>query len=263
MLELLDIPQNIEELYRNYKKECERIFEIIKEKGEFLKLPFQKDLFDEAKEKEEAIFFIEEGFYKLYLGRKQARFYSNSDFIFFDRFDKNIRLFSEFGSSVYKFNAKEIEKVLEEKKEMRNFYRLQGIDNKINIFLSLFKSKEEKKAKLKFREYKEGDIILKEGDAPDNIYELMSGDAVAISQGMEIGRIEAGEIFGEISFLTESARTATIKAIRKCNVLIIDRCTFMEMIKEKPGFVISVAKNLAKRIKDLNQEVVKTKWGRT
>ncbi len=82
-----------------------------------------------------------------------------------------------------------------------------------------------------YEDYQDGQIIFEEGSHGDWIYMIESG-AVEISRivGGEkavIAILEAGEVFGEIAFLSSVPRTATARAVGETTVGLIDR-TFLD-----------------------------------
>jgi CRP-like cAMP-binding protein len=75
--------------------------------------------------------------------------------------------------------------------------------------------------------YKDGEIILKEGNAGDWIYVILSG-SVAISKKIgdktyDLGLLGRDDVFGEFSYFGDVERTATARAVGDATVSIIDR----------------------------------------
>ena len=73
------------------------------------------------------------------------------------------------------------------------------------------------------------DVLINEGDPSNSIYVLKSGeleilkyDPVSKSHQV-IGHVEAGELFGEMSFLDNLPRSATVRATTVCEVHILNR----------------------------------------
>ena len=62
-------------------------------------------------------------------------------------------------------------------------------------------------------EFEAGHIVFLEGDDSQDLYILISGQVDVIKGTKKITEIyEAGALFGEMSFLLEAGRTATVKA---------------------------------------------------
>ena len=63
-----------------------------------------------------------------------------------------------------------------------------------------------------WREYDEGDEIIREGEMDDRFYVIVDGDVAVQSGRRETGTIGAGQGFGETSYVRGARRTATIVA---------------------------------------------------
>ena len=77
-----------------------------------------------------------------------------------------------------------------------------------------------------------GSPVVREGDAGDRFYVLLSGLA-AVSQSSLGGRrvLRAGEYFGEVALAMDVPRTATVTAMTPCVVASCDRATFDELLR--------------------------------
>jgi len=63
-----------------------------------------------------------------------------------------------------------------------------------------------------WQDYALGDEIVKEGEMDDRFYVIVSGVASVMRGGRVLGTLEAGECFGETSYVRGAKRLATIKA---------------------------------------------------
>ena len=109
------------------------------------------------------------------------------------------------------------------------------------------------KPALEMKSFEPGEIIIKEDDNSDEIFEMMDGTASVVVNNVKVGSIEEGDIFGELSFLIEGKRTASVVAEKACTVNLIKRADFVELIKYRPQLIYNIARSLAKRILSLNQ----------
>lgn len=64
----------------------------------------------------------------------------------------------------------------------------------------------------KAREYAAGDTLAAEGQSGVGFFVIESGEATVCVHGEEVGRLKAGDYFGEIALIDEGARTATVTA---------------------------------------------------
>jgi CRP/FNR family transcriptional regulator, cyclic AMP receptor protein len=67
-------------------------------------------------------------------------------------------------------------------------------------------------ASMKERTFAAGDTVTAEGSSGVGFFVIESGNAVVTIGGEERRRLGAGDYFGEVALLNESARTATITA---------------------------------------------------
>ncbi|MEM9517557.1 MAG: cyclic nucleotide-binding domain-containing protein, partial [Actinomycetota bacterium] len=80
--------------------------------------------------------------------------------------------------------------------------------------------------------------LAREGDAADEVFVLLSGDLVAERRSdhgsVQVGRIERGEIVGEITVIAGGRRTATLRATSPSEVLVVARAHFERWLQEHP-----------------------------
>ncbi|MFH1076040.1 MAG: TIGR02266 family protein [Pseudomonadota bacterium] len=78
--------------------------------------------------------------------------------------------------------------------------------------------------------YSDGEVVIKEGGSGDWIYKVLSGEVEIFRMiGDRILRVDVigrGEIFGEISFLTNTKRSASARAVGDVCLGIVDRDFF-------------------------------------
>jgi CRP-like cAMP-binding protein len=63
-----------------------------------------------------------------------------------------------------------------------------------------------------WQEYASDDEIVKEGEIDDRFYVIVEGVVVVERHGRSVGALEAGECFGETSFVRGAKRQATIRS---------------------------------------------------
>ncbi len=103
---------------------------------------------------------------------------------------------------------------------------------------------------------KKGDVIIEEGDTDDALYVILSGTVSISKQQERIVRIERGECFGEMAYLSHRPRTATVTAATDCILLKISSAVLdrfpdsMQLL-----FIKSCAMTLANRLAYTNEIV--------
>lgn len=111
------------------------------------------------------------------------------------------------------------------------------------------------RASLGFATFKPGETIILEGTEPGTVYSIVEGHAEVFVKGMKVGEVLEDEIFGALSLLTNSPRTATVVADRRCLVMVVPRHQFETLIRHHPRICLSLMENMARQIVSLNTQV--------
>lgn len=254
MLSIRDVPDNVEAIYQRYKELSRDMYARIFKKMSAKRLPVNVDLFEFIAQGQ--IVYVIEGYFKLGHERKVVRLFSEGDFVIFDGARDGFELRSEFASEVAYLPRKTLIGMLSDKKVAEAWLSLQQCSTALSLALASSYMEDDVQAEFQFKNYAVGEEITREGEAPDAIYELISGEAVVLADGVEVGRIHSGEIFGEIGFLTDSARSATVQAAGNCFVRVVNKDDFFKLIESNPNLIISIAKTLARRVVELNGRLV-------
>lgn len=98
-----------------------------------------------------------------------------------------------------------------------------------------------------------GDIIFREGESSDFLYYISSGQYSVFHKARHVGMLKAGDIFmGEMSFLLNNRRSATVRTEVPGKLIRISRRDFVSVIKEYPHYGIFLSKLLARKLARAN-----------
>ncbi len=91
------------------------------------------------------------------------------------------------------------------------------------------------------REYRPGEIIIREGEAGDNLYVVESGLVTVIknferANPVALGYRSPGTVLGEIALFKGTSRSATVMAIEPTVVRVIEGSRFWELLETTPDF---------------------------
>ncbi|MFT3926879.1 MAG: mechanosensitive ion channel family protein [Myxococcales bacterium] len=96
-----------------------------------------------------------------------------------------------------------------------------------------------------------GATITQEGAVAHHLYMILSGDisvrAGGLEENREVGRLKAGDIFGEMALLTGERRSASLIALTDVNCYRLDAKVFRALLEKRPDLAERVAQVLADR----------------
>lgn len=115
-------------------------------------------------------------------------------------------------------------------------------------------------AKAGITEYKEDEIILKQGDPDKSLYKILSGQvAVYINYEKDdeylVGIQSFPSCFGEMTILSGQPSFYTVVALTDAKILCVPEENFEGFIQSNPANAISIMKTMAKNISLLNMNI--------
>ncbi|MFO0661493.1 MAG: mechanosensitive ion channel family protein [Polyangiaceae bacterium] len=108
--------------------------------------------------------------------------------------------------------------------------------------------------------YASGEQIVRQGDAGQELYIVQTGE-VSVSVGREggssaeVARLGHDSCFGEMSLMTGEPRIATVTAISECELVVVDRVAFHDILANAPGVAEKLTEVLAERQLALEERV--------
>jgi CRP-like cAMP-binding protein len=99
------------------------------------------------------------------------------------------------------------------------------------------------------RTYVPGETITEEGEAGRTFVVIESGDATVTVHGQEVGKLGAGEAFGEMALIDKSARSATVKADSEVHGYQLPVWSFRPLVESHPEMAWALLEALAQRVR--------------
>jgi small-conductance mechanosensitive channel/CRP-like cAMP-binding protein len=103
----------------------------------------------------------------------------------------------------------------------------------------------------RWQEFAPGEAVVREGDASRALFVIARGGAVVQRGGQEIARVGAGEVFGEMAFLSGEPRTATVRADSALAVVEVDSQALGALLFHQNELAVELADRMAVRQQEL------------
>jgi len=102
---------------------------------------------------------------------------------------------------------------------------------------------------------KKGDLVFQQGELSDHIFYITSGQYGVYHEGVPVGLLTPADVFmGEMSFLMNNMRTATVICENPGRLVKIPRRSFVNTLRQYPQYGIFLAKLMARKLTQGNQE---------
>jgi CRP-like cAMP-binding protein len=103
-----------------------------------------------------------------------------------------------------------------------------------------------------------GETLFRKGDAGSQLYGILSGALKVTATGTDgkdvlFTLMGPGEVLGEIALLDAQARSATVSAVEKTELLSLNRRELIPFLERHPRVAIELAAVLAARVRRLSE----------
>jgi CRP-like cAMP-binding protein len=105
------------------------------------------------------------------------------------------------------------------------------------------------------RRYDAGEKIFLEDDPGDCMFVVIEGKVNIVTYGSVLENVSLHGIFGEMALIDSAPRSAAAIAVEPTEVAIINKDTFLNLVREKPSFSLYVMHQLASRIRRMNKSL--------
>ena len=90
------------------------------------------------------------------------------------------------------------------------------------------------------KKYNRGDIIIQEGDIGQEFFILFKGKVAVLKGAVEVAQLNPGSNFGEMGLVDNAPRSASIKALDTCYLMVVERAKFFELMKKEPKISVKL-----------------------
>lgn len=103
--------------------------------------------------------------------------------------------------------------------------------------------------------FEPGRTLTREGSRGYEFFVIIDGKATVTRGDTEVATLGPGDFFGELALLDREPRTATVTVDSPMDALVIDSREFRSLLEEAPELTYSVLAGLAKRFRELDDQV--------
>lgn len=102
------------------------------------------------------------------------------------------------------------------------------------------------------RSFVAGEVIFDEGEIGQTVYFLLKGEVLICRQGLpdtgHLARLNSGEFFGELGLLDGSVRSAQARAITDCQLLVLFRADFDNLMDSHLRIAHKIGRQLLRHL---------------
>lgn len=107
-----------------------------------------------------------------------------------------------------------------------------------------------------FQRVASGEVLIRQGDEPDQVFVIIDGHAEAFVDGHKVGDIPKDEIFGAMAVFTGEKRNASVITSEASTVMLIPKDQFLSLTQSNPKIAHSLIESMARRIDLLNEQII-------
>ncbi len=154
--------------------------------------------------------------------------------------------------------------------ELGNQAQVDNIVRKVQIMKSIpmFKHFDYKEMNMtleiiKTKDLEAGDTIIEEGSSGEDMFIILDGKVQVEKGGVKMAKLGSGAYFGEMSLIDKVKRSATIKTVTSCKVMIIERTPLFALLRKEPRIAMKLfwafLQNMNRRLRKNDQELANLK----
>lgn len=98
-----------------------------------------------------------------------------------------------------------------------------------------------------------GQKIFSEGEDGDRAYLIQEGSVEILKNGLVLGTLSRGELFGEMALVDDEPRMATARAATDVAVVLIERDAFREKLDAADPFIRALLNIFVRNIRTLTR----------
>ncbi|MBF0355535.1 MAG: ion transporter [Alphaproteobacteria bacterium] len=99
-----------------------------------------------------------------------------------------------------------------------------------------------------------GERLVRKGDPADAMFMIVAGE-VEVEMTGENKRLKTGDFFGEIALIAKTERTATVRAVSSCQLLVLQINEFERLLDDHPSLKRRIHAEAEKRLAEMGLDL--------
>jgi len=114
---------------------------------------------------------------------------------------------------------------------------------------------------IEVKSFNAGDLIIKEGEKGQEMYIVLSGKMQVFRENVVLNNLAPGAYFGEMALIDDAPRSATVKAMEKTKVIILEKKKFFTLLQSETAMANKVywffMQNLIRRLREKENKQIR------
>lgn len=256
MLSIVEPTSGFSALVRQYKRLARELTQALPLDGEPLQLSPTDNAFAQGMDPGRT-YLVKGGMLGLEYQQKRLLTWDEGDLILPDATGEGIRYHAEGAVLLLGFDTLELVRtLLADEHRARLWTRLLMTQQGMLVRLLAAQVSEALHTTPGFAYFQPGDDIIRQGDSADYVFSLFEGSAEVLVDNVVVGEVGEGELLGALAVLTQSPRSATVRARTRCAVVKVPKQQFGQLIRANPTMIHGLLTDMARQITRLNSQVV-------
>lgn len=107
--------------------------------------------------------------------------------------------------------------------------------------------------------YKDGEIIVKQGDKGKCLYVIQEGSVDVIHEAPEgdkkVAELGESDFFGEMGLFEDDVRSCTVRAAGEVRILTIDKRNFFKSLNRDSSLAYRLLEKMSNRLREANKKI--------
>lgn len=107
--------------------------------------------------------------------------------------------------------------------------------------------------------YRDGEIIIKQGNLGDCLYVIQQGKVEVVSEKKDteiiIAELGEKEFFGEMALFEKDVRSCTVRAKGETKVLTLDKKGLYKTIQNDPSLAFRLLEKMSNRLREVDKRI--------